>query len=103
MKMRPGQGPGNQMQSSQMERTSSQMEMGGPRSGSPNNGDAPSPKRARLDGSMPQMPQARPGQQGQMQGGSQVGPLPYFTLFRKPACIILRGALSHPRPHPHFT
>jgi len=71
MKMRTGQGQGNQMQSSQMERSSSQMEMGGPRSGSPINGDAPSPKRARLDGNMPQMPQARPGQPGQMPAGSQ--------------------------------
>lgn len=76
---RPGQGQGSQMQSSQMERSTSQMEMGGPRSGSPNNGDAPSPKRARLDGGMPQMPQARPGQPGQMQaGGSQVGLPPDF-------------------------
>lgn len=61
------------MQSSQMERSNSQMEMGGPRSGSPSNGDAPSPKRARLEGGMPQMPQARPGQPGQMPAGSQVG------------------------------
>lgn len=95
MKMRTGQGQGNQMQSSQMERSSSQMEMGGPRSGSPNNGDAPSPKRARLDGSMPQMPQARPGQPGQMQAGSQVG-LPPKSPPQKP-CLHNLARCAQPQ------
>lgn len=65
---------GPQMQGAQMERSGSQMDMSGPRSGSPGSGDAPSPKRARLDGgNAQQMNQGRPGQPGQMQG-NQVGP-----------------------------
>ena len=48
--------------------------MSGPRSGSPGSGDAPSPKRQRLEGNMQAMNQGRPGQPGQMQG-NQVGPL----------------------------
>ena len=63
-----------QMQGNQMERSGSQMDMSGPRSGSPGSGEAPSPKRQRLDGgNMQQMNQGRPGQPGQMQG-NQVGP-----------------------------
>ena len=49
------------------------MDAGGPRSGSPGSGDAPSPKRQRLEGgNMQHMNQGRPGQPGQMQG-NQVG------------------------------
>lgn len=59
------------MQGNPMERQGSQMDQRG--SGSPNNGDAPSPKRQRLDGNMQQNPQARPGQPGQGQGGNPVG------------------------------
>lgn len=72
MKMRAGQG--NAMQGTQMERQGSQMDMSGPRSGSPNTGgDAHSPKRQRLEGgNMQQLNQARPGQPGPMQG-NQVG------------------------------
>lgn len=59
----------------QMERQGSQMDnMSGPRSGSPGSGDAPSPKRQRIEGNMQTMNQGRPGQPGQMQG-NQVGPL----------------------------
>lgn len=80
------------MQSSQMERSNSQMEMSGPRSGSPNNGDAPSPKRARLDGgNMPQMAQARPGQPGQMQAGSQVGSPPQLPHTPSHPCVYTRA------------
>jgi hypothetical protein len=57
----------------QMERSGSQMEN---RTGSPGSGDAPSPKRQRLDGGMQPMNQGRPGQPGQMQQGNQVGPTP---------------------------
>lgn len=60
-----------QMPGAQMERSGSQMDMSGPRSGSPGSGDAPSPKRQRLDGG--NMQPGRPGQPGQMQG-NQVGP-----------------------------
>lgn len=71
MRAGQGQGQGNQMPGAPMERQGSQMD----RNGSPNaGGDAPSPKRQRLDGNMQQMNQARPGQPGQMQGGNQVGP-----------------------------
>ncbi|KXT13823.1 hypothetical protein AC579_39 [Pseudocercospora musae] len=77
MKMQQ-QRQGGQMQGgNQMERQGSQMNMSDPRSGSPNTGgDAPSPKRQRLDGAgnMQQMNQARSGQQPQMQGQNQVGP-----------------------------
>lgn len=71
-KMR-GQAQGGQMGAAQMERQGSQMDVSGPRSGSPNTGgDAPSPKRQRIDGgNMQQINQQRPGQPGQMQG--QVG------------------------------
>ncbi|SMQ49819.1 unnamed protein product [Zymoseptoria tritici ST99CH_1A5] len=68
MKLRQAQGQGNPMQGNPMERQGSQMDQRG--SGSPNNGDAPSPKRQRLDGNMQQNPQARPGQPGQGQGGN---------------------------------
>lgn len=71
-RMRAAQNQQQMMQGSQMERSNSQMEMNGPRSGSPGAGDAPSPKRQRLDGNVQQMG-ARPGQQGQMPN-SQVGP-----------------------------
>lgn len=65
---------GQPMQGAQMERSGSQMDMSGPRSGSPGSGDAPSPKRPRLEGgNMQQMSQGRPGQPAQMQG-NQVGP-----------------------------
>lgn len=71
-RMRAAQGQQQMMPGQQMERSSSQMEMNGPRSGSPGSGDAPSPKRQRLDGNVQQMG-PRPGQQGQMPN-SQVGP-----------------------------
>ena len=73
MKNMQAQQNGQMMQgNNQMERQGSQMDnMGGPRSGSPGSGDAPSPKRQRLEGNMNQ---GRPGQPGQMQG-NQVGPL----------------------------
>lgn len=58
------------MPGQQMERSNSQMEMNGPRSNSPGSGDAPSPKRQRIEGNMQQM--QRPGLQGQM--SNQVGP-----------------------------
>ncbi|KAK3099056.1 hypothetical protein LTR53_019177, partial [Teratosphaeriaceae sp. CCFEE 6253] len=54
------------MQSNAMERQGSQMDMSGPRSGSPGSGDAPSPKRQRLDGNMQGMNQ-RPGPPNHMQ------------------------------------
>ena len=56
--------------------------------GSPGSGDAPSPKRARLEGggNMPQMNQGRPGQPGQMQG-NQVGPLSDVPATPDPAPI----------------
>ncbi|KAH9842126.1 camp-dependent protein kinase pathway protein [Teratosphaeria destructans] len=66
----------NQMVSGgqQMERQGSQMDTSGPRSGSPNSGEAPSPKRQRLEGGMqPQMGPGRPGPPGQMPS-NQVGP-----------------------------
>lgn len=53
-----------------MERQGSQMDMGGPRSGSPGSGEAPSPKRQRLDGNMQPL-QGRPPLQS-----NQVGPPP---------------------------
>lgn len=56
------------MQGNQMERQGSQMDA---RSGSPGSGDAPSPKRPRIDGNMQHMSQ-RPGQPGQMPA-NQVG------------------------------
>lgn len=65
------QGQQQMMPGQQMERSNSQMEMNGPRSGSPGSGDAPSPKRQRLDGNVQQMG-PRPGQQGQMPN-TQVG------------------------------
>jgi hypothetical protein len=65
------QGQPQMMPGQQMERSNSQMEMNGPRSGSPGSGDAPSPKRQRLDGNVQQMG-PRPGQQGQMPN-TQVG------------------------------
>nr|POE80066.1 transcriptional activator soma [Quercus suber] len=59
-------------QATQMERQGSQLEMNGARSGSPGSGDAPSPKRQRLEGGgMQPMNQGRPGPPGQMTG--QVG------------------------------
>ncbi|OQN96305.1 hypothetical protein B0A48_17561 [Cryoendolithus antarcticus] len=61
---------GQMMQGQQMERSNSQMEMNGPRSNSPGSGDAPSPKRQRLEGNMQMRPQ---GQGGQMPN-NQVGP-----------------------------
>lgn len=63
------------MHGNQMERQGSQMDMSGPRSGSPNSGDAPSPKRQRLEGNMQQQmgPGGRPGPPAQMPG-NQVGP-----------------------------
>ena len=64
---------GQLMQANQMERSGSNMDN---RSGSPGSGDAPSPKRQRIDGGMQQMAQGRPGQPGQMQQGTQVGPPP---------------------------
>ena len=61
-----------QMQGTPMERQGSNMDnMSGPRSGSPNSGEAPSPKRQRLDGSMGQM-QQRPGPPNHAQS-QQVG------------------------------
>ncbi|TKA68895.1 hypothetical protein B0A55_08398 [Friedmanniomyces simplex] len=58
-----------QMQGNAMERQGSQMDMSGPRSNSPGSGDAPSPKRQRLDGNMQQMGQ-RPGPPNQMAANS---------------------------------
>jgi hypothetical protein len=71
-RMRAAQGQQQMMQGQQMERSNSQMDMNGPRSGSPGSGDAPSPKRQRMDGNVQQMG-PRPGQQGQMPN-TQVGP-----------------------------
>ncbi|GIZ42283.1 hypothetical protein CKM354_000555800 [Cercospora kikuchii] len=72
---------GNAQGGTQMERQGSQMNMSDPRSGSPNTGgggEAPSPKRQRLEGNMQQqqqqqqaMNQARAAQPGQMQGANQ--------------------------------
>jgi hypothetical protein len=70
-RIRAAQGQPQMMPGQQMERSNSQMEMNGPRSGSPGSGDAPSPKRQRMDGNVQQMG-PRPGQQGQMPN-SQVG------------------------------
>lgn len=75
--MTANQQNGQMMQANQMERQGSQMDnMSAPRTGSPNSGDAPSPKRQRLDNNMQAMNQGRPGQPGQMQG-NQVGPYPF--------------------------
>lgn len=59
------------MQGQGMERQGSQIDM--TRSGSPNSGEAPSPKRQRLEGNM-QMQQGRPGPTPLPQGNQQVGP-----------------------------
>ena len=73
--MAANQQNGQMMQANQMERQGSQMDnMSAQRSGSPGSGDAPSPKRQRLE-NMQTMNQARPGQPGQMQG-NQVGSYP---------------------------
>lgn len=66
---RQGQNP-QMMAGNQMERQGSQMD--GTRSGSPGSGDAPSPKRPRLDGQMQPMNQGRPGPPQQMPS-NQVG------------------------------
>jgi hypothetical protein len=73
----------------QMERQGSQMDN---RSGSPGSGDAPSPKRQRIEGGMQQMNQGRPGQPGQMQQGSQVGP-PIDIPHTEPALEKIREML----------
>lgn len=68
-KMRQMQGPNPGQQGEAMQRQGSQVDMNAARSNSPNTGgDAPSPKRQRIEGSMSQ---ARPGQPGQMPGGNQ--------------------------------
>lgn len=59
------------LQGNAMERQGSQMDMSGPRSGSPGSGDAPSPKRQRLEGNMQSMNQ-RPGPPNHMPS-NQVG------------------------------
>lgn len=61
-----------------MERQGSQMDGHGPRSNSPGSGDAPSPKRQRLEGNMQQMNAGRPGPPGQMPS-NQVGLFPPST------------------------
>ena len=74
--MQANQQNGQMLQANQMERQGSQMDnMSAQRSGSPGSGDAPSPKRQRLEGNMQTINQGRPGQPGQMQG-NQVGPYP---------------------------
>lgn len=99
----------NQQHNAQMmERQNSNLEMGGPRSGSPGSGDAPSPKRQRLDvnGNMQQMNQGRHGQQGQMMPGGQVStyffsPSPHIRPFSQVRvnCSIRRvRLLMHRRP-----
>lgn len=70
-RLRAAQSQQQMMPGQPMERSNSQMEMNGPRSGSPGSGDAPSPKRQRMDGNVQQMGQ-RPGQPGQMPN-TQVG------------------------------
>lgn len=66
-----------QMQANQMERQGSQMGIDGPRSGSPGSGEAPSPKRQRLEGNMPQMNRGgQPGPPGQMQSSQGMPPNP---------------------------
>ena len=79
--LRAASANGQMMQNnSQMERSNSQMDN---RTTSPGSGDAPSPKRQRLEGGMQQMGQGRPGQPGQMpQATQQVGPTP--SLIPKP-------------------
>ena len=66
------------MQGQQMERQGSQMDTSGPRSGSPGSGDAPSPKRQRLDNNnnIQQMNQGRPAGPQHMQS-NQVGGSPF--------------------------
>ena len=82
-------------QGNPMERQGSQMDVNGARSGSPKNGEAPSPKRARLDGMMQQMNQARPGQPGQIPG-NQVGSPVQFSLLPPP----IQPTLSIPHSTP---
>ena len=72
MRQAQQQGQPQMMPGQQMERSNSQMEMNGPRSGSPGSGDAPSPKRQRLDGNVQQMGPRPGGPPGQMPN-TQVG------------------------------
>ena len=72
MRQAQQQGQPQMMPGQQMERSNSQMEMNGPRSGSPGSGDAPSPKRQRLDGNVQQMGPRPVGPPGQMPN-TQVG------------------------------
>jgi hypothetical protein len=93
--MQANQQNGQMMQANQMERQGSQMDnMSAQRSGSPGSGDAPSPKRQRLEGNMQTINQGRPGQPGQMQG-NQVGPLspPAEPLPPDPAAEKTRALL----------
>jgi hypothetical protein len=77
-----------------MERSGSQMDgMSGPRSGSPGSGEAPSPKRQRLDGNMQQMNQGRPGPQGPMpsnQVGHPSNPNPSNPELQMPDPAVLQ-------------
>ncbi|KAK3653351.1 hypothetical protein LTR56_004555 [Elasticomyces elasticus] len=84
-----------QMQGNAMERQNSQMDMSGPRSGSPASGEAPSPKRQRLEGNMQQMNQQRPGPPNQMPS-NQVG-LPTSSHPGTPnmSMSLPEGAYAH--------
>ena len=91
---------GQMMQAGQMERQGSQMDnMSVQRSGSPGSGDAPSPKRQRLEGNMQAMTQGRPGQPGQIQG-NQVGfspsdpPPPYNAAEEKTREVLKKQELN---------
>ncbi|KAK3713352.1 hypothetical protein LTR37_008544 [Vermiconidia calcicola] len=93
MNAKAAQQNGQMMQGNQMERQGSQLDnMSGPRS-SPGSGDAPSPKRQRVEGGMQQMNPGRPGQPGQMQQGNQVGPLSDNSPPSEPALEHARDLL----------
>ena len=100
--MQANQQNGQMMQASQMERQGSQLDnMSAQRSGSPGSGDAPSPKRQRLEGNMQTINQGRPGQPGQMQG-NQVGsspspsdpPPPYNAAEEKTREVLKKQELN---------
>ncbi|RMY64574.1 hypothetical protein D0864_12316 [Hortaea werneckii] len=82
------------MQGQGMERQGSQIDM--TRSGSPNSGEAPSPKRQRLEGNM-QMQQGRPGPTPLPQGNQQVGP-----PFSSPTPTMTSATLPN-TPHMQHT
>ncbi|WPH05033.1 transcriptional activator soma [Acrodontium crateriforme] len=74
----------------QMDRQGSQMDANGPRSGSPGSGDAPSPKRQRLDS----MNQGRPGPPGQMPNNPVGPPLPSPTSIAQAQELLRQNGMD---------